>query len=108
MTKITVEGTDLQFGEILQTAEDSGGVVHSIDEAVAGKVLVEDSPTAQDATMFGQSLAGVGPNACAASRQSACRGPWCAASPLADPPRGQNPAPPAPEKCRPPGEIRRR
>jgi uncharacterized protein len=51
--KITVEGTDLQFSAILQTVEDSGGVVHSIDEAVAGKVLVEDSPTAQDATIFG-------------------------------------------------------
>ena len=51
--KITVEGADLQFAAILQTVEDSGGVVHSIDEAVAGKVLVEDSPTAQDATMFG-------------------------------------------------------
>ncbi len=51
--KITVEGTDLQFGAILQTVEDSGGVVHSIDEAVAGKVLIEDSRTAQDATIFG-------------------------------------------------------
>ena len=51
--KITVEGADLQFAGILQTVEDSGGVVHSIDEAVAGKVLVEDSPTAQDSTIFG-------------------------------------------------------
>jgi uncharacterized protein len=51
--KITVEGTDLQFSAILQTVEDSGGVMHSIDEAVAGKVLIEDSRTAQDATIFG-------------------------------------------------------
>jgi uncharacterized protein len=51
--KITVEGADLLFDAILQTVEDSGGTVHSIDEAVAGKVLIEDSPTAQDATTFG-------------------------------------------------------
>ncbi|MBC7236738.1 MAG: DUF211 domain-containing protein [Chloroflexi bacterium] len=51
--KITIEGNDLQYDIIQQTVEDSGGTIHSIDEAVAGQVLIDDSPTPQDATMFG-------------------------------------------------------
>lgn len=47
--KITVEGQDLSYDEILSTIEDAGGTVHSIDEAVAGKVLIDDTPTFQDA-----------------------------------------------------------
>lgn len=51
--KITIEGSDLDYEVILDTVEDGGGTVHSIDEAVAGKVLIDDSPTPQDATVFG-------------------------------------------------------
>ena len=51
--KITVEGSDLDYEVILEAVEDGGGTVHSIDEAVAGKVLIDDSPTSQDATVFG-------------------------------------------------------
>ena len=46
--KITVEGTDLDYSPILSMIEDVGGTVHSIDEAVAGKVLIEGAPTPQD------------------------------------------------------------
>mgnify|MGYP001146250378 CR=1 FL=1 len=46
--KVTIEGADLQYEDLLVVVEDVGGVVHSIDEAVAGKVLIEDSPTPQD------------------------------------------------------------
>ena len=51
--KITVEGSDLDYVEILRAIEDGGGVVHSIDEAVAGKVLINDAPTPQDAITYG-------------------------------------------------------
>jgi len=51
--KITVEGNDLDYDAILETIENAGGTVHSIDEAVAGKVLIEDAETPQDATTFG-------------------------------------------------------
>lgn len=47
--KITVEGSDLVYAELLRIIDDAGGTVHSIDEAVAGKVLIDDSPTLQDA-----------------------------------------------------------
>jgi len=46
--KITVEGTDLEYAPILGLIEDVGGTVHSIDEAVAGNVLIEGAPTPQD------------------------------------------------------------
>jgi len=46
--KITVAGSDLTYSSILEIIEDAGGTVHSIDEAVAGKVAIDDSPTFQD------------------------------------------------------------
>lgn len=46
--KITVAGSDLAYSPILEVIEDAGGTVHSIDEAVAGKVAIDDSPTFQD------------------------------------------------------------
>ena len=46
--KITVEGSDLCYETILETIEDAGGTVHSIDEAVAGSVMIDDMPTLQD------------------------------------------------------------
>ena len=46
--KITIEGSELEYEPILAVIEDAGGTVHSIDEAVAGKVLIDDSVTLQD------------------------------------------------------------
>ena len=46
--KVTVQGGDLDFADIVSTIEDSGGTVHSIDEAVAGKAVVNEMPTLQD------------------------------------------------------------
>lgn len=52
--KITVEGGRLSYEDILAVVEDAGGTVHSIDEAVAGKVVIDDSPTPQEAVGFVQ------------------------------------------------------
>ena len=48
IVELTLEGSDLNYEDILHIIEDAGGTVHSIDEAVAGHVLVEDVPTMQD------------------------------------------------------------
>lgn len=46
--KITIEGHDLNYQNIVQTIEEHGGSVHSIDEVAAGRVLIEDVDTSQD------------------------------------------------------------
>jgi hypothetical protein len=46
--KLTIEGDNLDYAPILEVIEDAGGTVHSIDEAVSGKVLIEDSRTLQE------------------------------------------------------------
>ncbi|HEY0196172.1 MAG TPA: DUF211 domain-containing protein [Methanobacterium sp.] len=46
--KVTMQGTDLDFEEIAQTIEQYGGSIHSIDEVVAGKTMVEEVTTPQD------------------------------------------------------------
>ena len=46
--KITVEGHDLRYEEIVSVIEENGGSVHSIDEVAAGRVLIEDVETPQD------------------------------------------------------------
>lgn len=46
--KITIEGQDLRYDEIVGVIEESGGAVHSIDEVAAGRVLIEDVVTPQD------------------------------------------------------------
>lgn len=46
--KITVEGQDLHYDDIVGVIEENGGSVHSIDEVAAGKVLIEDVATPQD------------------------------------------------------------
>jgi uncharacterized protein len=46
--KITVEGTDVDFDLVLQTIENLGGVVHSVDEIIAGKKIVEEEETLHD------------------------------------------------------------
>jgi len=46
--KITVEGTDIDHEEVFRVIQDEGGTIHSIDEAVAGKILIDDAQTPQD------------------------------------------------------------
>jgi hypothetical protein len=46
--KITIEGGDLQYETIEQVIQENGGTVHSIDEVVAGKSIIDDSATPQD------------------------------------------------------------
>jgi len=46
--KITIEGHDLRYNEIVSMIEENGGSVHSIDEVAAGRVLIEDVVTPQD------------------------------------------------------------
>ncbi|MGA3359552.1 MAG: DUF211 domain-containing protein [Halobacteriota archaeon] len=46
--KITVEGTDVDFDLVLQTIENLGGVVHSVDEIIAGNKIVEEEETLHD------------------------------------------------------------
>ena len=46
--KITVVGNNLDFEEIKNTIENLGAVIHSVDEIVAGKMIVESVKTEQD------------------------------------------------------------
>ena len=46
--KITIEGTDLLYQSVVETIQQNGGTVHSIDEVVAGKIIIEDAATLQD------------------------------------------------------------
>lgn len=46
--KITLEGSDLRYNEILKVIGENGGTVHSIDEVVAGRMIIEDAETLQD------------------------------------------------------------
>jgi hypothetical protein len=46
--KITIEGEDLTYSQILKVIEDMGGSIHSVDEVVAGKMIIDDAVTLQD------------------------------------------------------------
>ena len=46
--KITIEGQDIQFSEVESLIRELGGTVHSIDEAVAGKSIIDDASTLLD------------------------------------------------------------
>jgi hypothetical protein len=46
--KITVEGTNVDYRLVLETIENLGGVVHSVDEIIAGKKIVEEEETLHD------------------------------------------------------------
>ena len=46
--KITIEGPDIQYDVVEALIRDLGGAVHSIDEAVAGKQIIDDPRTLQD------------------------------------------------------------
>lgn len=46
--KITIEGEDLMYDLILKVIEEMGGAIHSVDEVVAGKMIIDDAVTLQD------------------------------------------------------------
>ena len=46
--KITLEGTDINYDTVLMVIGEVGGAVHSIDEVVAGRMIIEDAETLQD------------------------------------------------------------
>ena len=46
--KITIEGSELGFDAIRSIIADNGGAIHSIDEVVAGKIIIDDASTPQD------------------------------------------------------------
>ncbi|MDD1721369.1 MAG: DUF211 domain-containing protein [Euryarchaeota archaeon] len=46
--KITVEGSDINYDVVLRTIENLGAVVHSVDEIIAGKKIVEEEETLHD------------------------------------------------------------
>jgi hypothetical protein len=46
--KITIEGQDIQYLEVKDLIQDMGASIHSIDEAVAGKSIIDDAATLQD------------------------------------------------------------
>jgi hypothetical protein len=46
--KITLEGGDLDYDEVLRVIGDNGGTVHSVDEVVAGRTIIDDAATLQD------------------------------------------------------------
>jgi len=47
--KITLEGYDVVYEDVQRVIEENGGAVHSIDEVAAGKIIIEDAETLQDA-----------------------------------------------------------
>ena len=46
--KVTIQGSELNFEGISQAIEEYGGSIHSIDEVVAGRTMVEEVTTPQD------------------------------------------------------------
>lgn len=46
--KITIEGDNISFPQVRQLIQELGGTIHSIDEVVAGKEIIDDAATLQD------------------------------------------------------------
>jgi len=46
--KVTIEGEDINPKEVTQYLKDQGVSIHSIDEVVAGKTIIDDAATLQD------------------------------------------------------------
>lgn len=46
--KVTIQGKNIIYDDVLRVIQDNGGAVHSIDEAVAGTIIIDDVPTPQD------------------------------------------------------------
>jgi uncharacterized protein len=45
--KITIEGDNINYIEVVKLIEDMGASIHSIDEVVAGKEIIDDAETLQ-------------------------------------------------------------
>lgn len=45
--KITIEGEEISFRLVSDLIEEMGGTIHSIDEVVAGKMIIDDAETLQ-------------------------------------------------------------
>lgn len=46
--KITIEGDKVNFEQVALLIEELGGSIHSVDEVVAGKMIIDDAVTLQD------------------------------------------------------------
>ncbi len=46
--KITIEGEDISYSVVEEIINEMGGAIHSIDEVVAGKEIIDDAATLQD------------------------------------------------------------
>lgn len=46
--KLTLEGDAIEYDDVEASVEAAGGTIHSVDQVVCGKRLVEDAPTLQD------------------------------------------------------------
>lgn len=46
--KITIEGEDINNKIVFKFLEDQGTSIHSIDEVVAGRTIIDDAATLQD------------------------------------------------------------
>jgi len=46
--KITIQGSGISFELVEDLIQENGGAVHSIDEVVAGKIIIDDAATPQD------------------------------------------------------------
>lgn len=46
--KITIQGSDISFAVVESVIQENGGAIHSIDEVVAGKLIIDDAATPQD------------------------------------------------------------
>jgi len=46
--KITIEGPTIDFQEVSNSIREYGATIHSIDEVVAGRSIIDDANTPQD------------------------------------------------------------
>ncbi|MGD1991639.1 MAG: DUF211 domain-containing protein [Anaerolineae bacterium] len=46
--KITIEGDQIPYSTVTSLIEEMGGAIHSVDEVVAGKMIIDDAATLQD------------------------------------------------------------
>jgi hypothetical protein len=46
--KITIEGENISYADVLNLITEMGAAVHSVDEVVAGSRIIDDAVTLQD------------------------------------------------------------
>ncbi len=46
--KITIEGENISYAIVSSLIEEMGGAIHSVDEVVAGREIIDDAQTLQD------------------------------------------------------------